>query len=695
MWFTPDPIDTNYAGGSATPKTPFGIIKEFKDAVNDAYSPIRIQGFFTAIESEAKSLTNSISNGLIANQKVIGETLYNLYKDTLQYGAGWSDISDYLSTYAENLGKLPNIQDATIQRAIIFSKATGLSTKEVAGFVASMSKIGIGQDVALSKLEKMYLTARKYGVDAKDLTKEVLKNISKTSTYGFKDGVDGLTKMVARGKQLGITMESVMKTQSKAFEVDDAVKMASEIQMLGGAVGALGDPFQLLYMAQNDIGKLQEEIVNATKSTVEFNEETGEFKLPVSEMYRMRAMASSLGLEYQDLADAAVNAAKQQEVLTRSGGLTQYSEEDRNLVASLAEIKDGKVMIQIPGQKGMIDAANLTQEQIDKLKKDQDEKANPEEAMKEIAKAQLSAQQSASIALTDIKNAVVYAKGIAGLSETEGYPKMLNDLSSIGQQIQDRITENVGSGASTLISDFDTAMKTQITNLETYTKNIGTFATDLTELSTKFKNMYSTLGGVNNLLESGEWKDLLKLQDPNQATDDLIDLSAVGKKTYTDGFGKMWEFNKNDQVLAMPNIDELFNFTNNAYDTLSSIQANVGKVDYGSVTEMLMNKISPTSTKQQPEQINNIQDILSRNTSKMNEIEPLTINQTNTTTQKVEGNVGVDGNVNINVNIPNGLLSSAFSGDREFQQSIKDEIMNVVNDRLSKAYSQRQGNFSS
>jgi hypothetical protein len=693
MWFNTDPIDTNYAGANATPKTPFGIIKEFKDAVNDAYSPTRIQGFFTAIESEAKNLTKSISNGLIANQKVIGETLYNLYKDTLQYGAGWSDISDYLSTYAENLGKLPNIQDATIQRAIIFSKATGLSTKEVAGFVASMSKIGIGQDVALSKLEKMYLTARKYGVDAKDLTKEVLKNISKTSTYGFKDGVDGLTKMVARGKQLGITMESVMKTQAKAFEVDDAVKMASEIQMLGGAVGALGDPFQLLYMAQNDIGKLQEEIVNATKSTVEFNEETGEFKLPVSEMYRMRAMASSLGLEYQDLADAAVNAAKQQEVLTRSGGLTQYSEEDRNLVASLAEIKGGNVMIQIPGQKGMVDAANLTQAEIDKLRKDQDEKANPEEAMKEIAKLQLSAQQSASIALTDIKNAVVYAKGTAGLTD---YPGMLNDLSKAGQQIQDRITENVGSVGSTLIQDFDTAMRKQITNLEKYTENLGTLATDLTELNTKFKNAYSILDNTDNkLLDTGEWKDLLEPKTSDNQAQDLIDLSAVGKKTYTDGFGKMWEFNKNDQVLAMPNIDELFNFTNNAYDTLSSIQANVGKIDYGSVTEMLMNKISPTSTKQQPEQINNIQDILSRNTSKMNEIEPLTINQTNTTTQKVEGNVGVDGNVNINVNIPNGLLSSAFSGDREFQQSIKDEIMNVVNDRLSKAYSQRQGNFSS
>ena len=692
MWFLGTP-DTNYAGGNATPRTPFGVISEFKEAVNDAYSPKRIQGFFTAIEAEAKKLTKSISNGLIANQKVIGETLYNLYKDTLQYGAGWSDISDYLSEYAENLGKLPNIQDATIKRAIIFSKATGLSTKEVAGFVASMSKIGIGQDVALSKLEKMYLTARKYGVDANALTKEVLKNIAKTSTYGFKDGIDGLTKMVARGKQLGIAMDDVMKVQSQAFEIDDAVKMASEIQMLGGAVGALGDPFKLLYMAQNDIGQLQDEIINATKSTVEFNEETGEFKLPVSEMYRMRAMAKSLGMDYEALASAAVNAAKQQEVLTRSGGLTQYSEEDRNLVASLAEIKDGQVKIQIPGQKGMVDVANLTQAEIEKLRKDQDEKADPETAMMEIAKLQLSAQDNAGIALMDIKNAVVYAKGIQGLTD---YPDMLNSLTKVGEKIQDRITENVGSVGSTLISDFDTAMKTQITNLENYTKKLGSFATDLTTLNTEFKTMYSTIGNMNKLLDISEWSTgatKIKTED----TQDLIDLSAVGKKTYTDGFGKMWEFNKNDQVLAMPNIDELFNFTNNAYDTLSSIQANVGKIDYGSVTEMLMNKISPTTaaTKQQPEQINNIQDILSRNTSKMNEIEPLTINQTNTTTQKVEGNVGVDGNVNINVNIPNGLLSSAFSGDREFQQSIKDEIMNVVNDRLSKAYSQRQGNFSS
>ena len=43
--------------------------------------------------------------------------------------------------------------------------------------------------------------------------------------------------------------------------------------------------------------------------------------------------------------------------------------------------------------------------------------------------------------------------------------------------------------------------------------------------------------------------------------------------------------------------------------------------------------------------------------------------------------------------MPNGLLSDALSGDRDFQRSIREEIKNVVNDRLSKAYSRKQGNF--
>ena len=167
-----------------------------------------------------------------------------------------------------------------------------------------------------------------------------------------------------------------------------------------------------------------------------------------------------------------------------------------------------------------------------------------------------------------------------------------------------------------------------------------------------------------------------------------------------------------DEVLFATNISEFIQSSSNAFETLQKLNGNDNMKLFEFVANSLippqkpteslglnMNNITETQSKfnslpQQAPQ-NNIEDMLSKNLNRLNEFQNQTIQQNISTTQKVEGNVGVDGNVNINVNIPNGLLSSAFSGDKEFQQSIKDEIMNVVNDRLSKAYSQRQGNFSS
>ena len=698
--------DSNLYSGK---KTPFGMFGDVKTAMKNAFDISVIQGFFIGLESEATKLTKKISNGLIANRKVIGETMFDLYKDTLDYGGSWKDAVDYLSSYSAEIGKLPNIQKETIENAIIFSKATGIGSTEVGKFVANMGKVGIGQNEAINKLNKIYLTARKYGVDATKATKTVADNIEKASLYGFKNGVDGLTKMVARAQQVGLKMEDVMKTMEVAIEPDGAIKLASEMQMLGGAVGALGDPFQLLYMAQNDIGKLQEEIVNATKSTVSFNEETGEFKLPVSEMYRMKEMAKSLNIDYEQLAKGAINAAKQQEVLARSGGLTQYSEEDRNLIASLSEIKDGRVMIQIPGSKDMIDAAKVSSDDLKKLRQDELEKADPQEAMRQIAKNQLSAQETANIKLEELKMSIAMSIGSGGVTSI---PTQLKDLSAVADKMGDVLFES--QAAKDYVKAINDLVNSQTAQLKFYAVTDTQFKKDLNEVVINIKNVWAKTDlAANNLLEIS---DLLKDMQtggtniPNQEKD-YFDLQS-GKKTYSDGFGEMIQLDPNDQSLFAPNIDELFEFSNKAYEKLGSIQKNVGefdygsltemlstkqvgveKIDYGRITEMITNKINPVT--KQPEQITNLQDILSRSVPKMNEIESVNINQTNTTTQKVEGNVGVDGNVNINVNVPNGLLSNALSGDREFQQTLKQEIMNVVNDRLSKAYSQRQGNFSS
>jgi hypothetical protein len=174
--------------------------------------------------------------------------------------------------------------------------------------------------------------------------------------------------------------------------------------------------------------------------------------------------------------------------------------------------------------------------------------------------------------------------------------------------------------------------------------------------------------------------------------------------------GKTFEGIPEDETLLAPNITEFLNSSNTAFNTLSNLKNNQNMQLFEMVAKSMALPAKPTEnlglsigdifekTKSQPTITNqvpelNFDDILSKSLNKINEIQNQTVQQNITTSQKVEGNVGVDGKVDINVNVPNGLLANAFSNDRDFQQSLRDEIMNVVNHRLSKAYSQSQGNF--
>jgi hypothetical protein len=673
--------------------------KSIGAAFKDALDYKKIQGFFVALENEAFKTAKAISNGIVANQDLIGETMFNLYKDNLKYGASVKDVSDFISEYGEQLGKIPAIQDEVITKAIIFSKATGLSTKEVAGFVGGMANIGIGQEKSMEKLNKIYMVGRRYGVDAAKLTGDVLKNISKASTYGFKDGIDGLTKMAARAQQLGISMENAMKFSQDVLDPDNAIETAASMQMLGGAVGALGDPFQLLYMAQNDVGALQEEMVKATESAVDFNATTGEFKIPVAEMYRLKEMAGKLGMSYEDISESAIKAAKQTQVLSMIELPSSFSEEDKNLVASLSEInKDGKVMIQIPGSKDMIDASTVSAEQLEKLREKADLEGKSagqlQAEMVTIAQNQLSAQDKANISLEQIKMSLIFSKGeqAGGLKE---YPDNLRKMAESANTMA-----GLTKGAEDTVGALD-ALDTAVGNVtESLSKWVNDPDKGKFEITDALKNLKNALtsafpadsfGTAGTSGGGGGGTPLPSPIDKNVGVNDLFIGKSDKNKVVTGGFGEFYKLNTGDELLAMPNITELMSDANTAFESISNLEGNFNENTSESFINFVKNISSKgTEIKQSP----NIQDLIGNNLDRLSEVGSTIVNQNITSSQKVEGNVGVDGNVNINVNIPNGLLSTALSSDREFQGALKDEIMKVVNYRLSEAYKKGQGNLS-
>jgi hypothetical protein len=622
--------------------------------------------------------------------------MFNLYQDNLKYGASVKDVSDYITEYGEQLGRIPAIQDDVIENAIVFAKATGMSTKEVGQFVGAMEKIGIGQSKSMEKLNKIYMVGRRYGVDASKLTSDVTKNISKASTYGFKDGIDGLTKMAARAQQLGISMENAMKFSQDVLDPDTAIETAASMQMLGGAVGALGDPFQLLYMAQNDVGALQEEMIKATESAVDFNSTTGEFKIPVSEMYRLKEMAGKLGMSYEEISESAIKAAKQTQVLSMIDLPSSFSEEDKNLVASLSEIKGDKVMIQIPGVKDLKDASTLNAEDLAKLRENAElegkSAAQLQIEMMDIAQNQLSAQDKANISLEQIKNSLIFAKGTAGL---DVYPEELEKMSKTGSQMGELMTAAEKTTKS--LDTLDNIIKQLNTDLFNYVDDNTRAKEDIATALTNFKNALSAAYpsggfGTSGTAGGGGARTTPVNTDINVNSAGDLFVGKTGKdKVVSTGVGEFYKLNFNDEILAMPNVTELMNDANTAFGSISKLEGYVGN----SMSENLMNFVKNVPTKV-PEnfQSTNITDLVANSIGRLQEVGETVINQNISSSQRIDGNVGVDGNVNINVNVPNGLLSNALSSDREFQGALKDEIMKVVNYRLSEAYKKGQGNFS-
>ena len=674
-----DPNETPYTGPNVT-----GFLQDFYNSVKKAFDYKEAQNFFIKLEQDAAHMSKTLSNGVQTNRQAINDALYDTWKDTQDIGGSMKDATDYLTAFQKGTGRVPNITEDSMKSAIELSKATGIATTEIGTYVAKFSEIGIGQDVALKKMTKIYSTARKYGVDAGSLMKTVNENVTRASAYGFKNGVDGLTKMAARSQQLGIDFKLLNGVIEDALDPDKAMVLAANMQMLGGDVGALGDPFQLLHLAQTDVGKLTEEFTKVAAKAVDFNAATGEFKIGTQEMYRLRAMATSLNLSYDQVSEAAVKAAKQTKVLSMITLPSNFSEDDKNLIASLSEINGTKVQISNPETGELIDAQSVTTSMLEKMRESaKDENAN----MHNIALRQMSAAESAAVTLNRIANSGKIQLGTGG---GKSIVKGLEEETKTAKKAQEKvITPGVDAAVPAM-------MKAILVSQDAITSWIGS-ASGLQEAITL---LTKAIGGS---VVTTPVKDMFS---PSKNSSPTI----MNK-------GEMFTGIPEDEVLLAPNISEFIQSSSRAFETLQSLNINSNMKLFELMANNSMGPIKPTENlglnynnkddnkinngdnSYQPQTItrsvtqiieqNNIEDILSKNIGKINEFQ----NQTNTTTQKVEGNVGVDGNVNINVNMPNGLLSNALSGDRDFQRSIREEIMNVVNDRLSKAYSRKQGNF--
>jgi|LauGreDrversion4_2_1035121.scaffolds.fasta_scaffold47932_1 hypothetical protein len=415
------------------------IVGQFRDAAAEALSPNRLAVRYAQIEDLTRKTTRNISGMFGAAADSLQKASVNAYLETLNIGASYEEVLSIQQEIATQQQKALSLTEEEVVAAVAFSKATGVAAKDVGTIVLAFADLGQSTSTALENMSNMAAEARKYGLNVGQFMSTVAKNLTLVNSYGFKNGVEGFTKMVARSQALRIDMTQTTKLASELLNPEKAIELAAEFQNLGGAIGDLGDPFKLLYMAQNDMEGLQEAVVQAAKSAVMFNKQTGEFKISSTEMYRLRAQAQALGVSYEELANTAVRAAKESEILSRLR-FTGLNKETQQLVANLAEIKDGQVQIKLPGMdKAITDFSVLQNENSEEFKA---LKAYQETAVlsdRQIAEGQLSTLQNIANSLQGLKDVTVTTPNFQELGKAasqglqEGFQKFTEKVSTVAQ----------------------------------------------------------------------------------------------------------------------------------------------------------------------------------------------------------------------------------------------------------------------
>lgn len=346
-----------------------------------------------------KGIQNGIGNGIVTQlkqqaqlqEKINTETgltgelsekfrssITEAYPSAIRLGYSFEEISSAISSMTADMGRFRLLNEETMVDVAETSKVYFDSLEQGAAAANAFQDVSLGARDALMTIQKAGKSSLELGLNSKATTKELVQNIGKLNEYGFNKGIDGLNQMVQKSVSLRMNMQSVFTIAEKVMDPEGALSMAAGLQAIGGAFGTFSDPIKMMYDATNNVEDLQNSLIGAAESLATYNSEQGRFEVTGANLRRARALAKELGMDYNELTKLAVNAAQRTSAAAdmMANGLTFKNDEDKEFLTNLAQMKDGKMSIEIPKdlQKEFAGATsialeNMTSDQADQLLK--------------------------------------------------------------------------------------------------------------------------------------------------------------------------------------------------------------------------------------------------------------------------------------------------------------------------------------
>jgi hypothetical protein len=401
---------------------------------------------------KAIRMTVTQMGALGSQSKIVRENIKSAAIDTQSFGAGVKEIAEAQAKYAESLGRNVVLSQKSLESIAEIGYSSGIGMEGATEMAIQFDKMGVSADKAGKFMQETLDNSSAMGLNTTKVMKNINQNFKMLNKYRFKDGIKGLIKMGQLSTKLGVDMDFASGMADKLWDVEGAVEMSAQLQVMGGAWAQLADPFKLMYMARNDMEALTENIAKAAASSMSFNKD-GSIQTNAKEMHRLKIIAQQTGLEYEKLVELGKTQFKMGKIEMQSSGLP---DDVKEFVANTAEFKDGKAYIQVESGKKLLTQLNETDRKF----------LQTQVAEKKAMKDRADEAQSFDEKITNLINMVKIAmlpivegltKGLEPLIKTLNSDGIKEDLKSLGKTIGEFVewaATGVGSFVKTIVDIF-------------------------------------------------------------------------------------------------------------------------------------------------------------------------------------------------------------------------------------------------
>ena len=446
-------------------------------------------------------------------------------------GLGVSDIVEHTKQMVDDSGKFAFITTESQIKAAEIATAFGMTMKELAGSYKSFENVGIGARGATTAIGEAGKRSLELGLQSQTTIKGLQDNVEKLNEFGFQNGIRGLENMVRKSTEFRMSVESVFQVADKVFSPEGALEMAANLQVVGGAMGALNNPLEMMYMATNNVEGLQDAILESSKSLATFNNESGRFEVVGVNIRKAKDMADALGISYKELTNSAIAGNERMQAMNDMSGVS-IPEETKEFLTNLATLNEqGEMTIALKGDvaeklgKTEIKMTDMTTEIAAELKKYQDDfkTLNPEQIIEQQANAVQNIMRDVNMLLgvARMKAAGVADSGIEAIfgMDSKDLGKLISGKSEDGKDYLTTYIEKGMSGLQQVINKASSSAD-DIKESQKKEKEQATTQSNTTQDQTiTIKSGDSAMGAYQRQLQSNPqyWADLMK-SDPRGYT---------------------------------------------------------------------------------------------------------------------------------------------------------------------------------